>query len=303
VKRYFFYSAILLVLACKGKPGADASDTMDKDSIPAQGSDTLDKDSMMAVAKQVLKPGEPVSAEGYSTFYTAERVLAIKNFAFSVQSRYEKPDSVEIRGEYDSSKYFRARYLIVRDLAAKVADTMDLGDMSLWDLEFEDMTDSLKFKSPVVKLEYHGDSDQPTCDFIEFKNGKLKHLFGMIWLKSLKRKDANTLSGVVYNRDEVVYCHIETPITVNLADGEVTEHIPDVQYIGNGSKALEPVTTYRVKGKKLSVPYIIKPGTEFTIDTIYRKQGVVRMMVSDSIPVYIMKDSLHHGLIWVNTAG
>jgi hypothetical protein len=171
-----------------------------------------------------------------------------------------------------------------------------------YDLKIEDLSDSLQFKSLVLKLEYPGDSDQPTSEFVEYINGKLNNLFEILWLESLQRKDANTLTGVVRYTDEIVYMKIDVPITVSLKDNSVTRHPPDIQYIGHYSKTLEPLKVYRVKGKTLSLPYIIKKGTEITIDTFYRKQGIVRMLVADSTSVYIRLDDIGDK-IERNTAG
>lgn len=289
MSRHFFYSLILLALACQGG--------MDQSSSP--GAEVKDSGQ----AKQLLNPGDAVVSEGYTEVYVEIGKLTARNVDFSFQSRYTMPGSSG-KDWVDSSRYHSGNYLIVRDKAAKVADTMEYTEIQKSRFTMQDMTDSLKFKSILIQLAYDGDSDQPASDFIEYKNGKLKRLFSMVRLDSLARKDANTLVGIVIGWDEIVAGNMKTLITVSLPDGAITEHIPDIQYIGNWSKALEPLKAYRErKGDVLSNPYIIKQDSELTIDTFYRKKGLVRMMVNDSIPVYMWKDSLNHEKIVVNTAG
>ena len=103
MRRPFFYSVILLAIACQGGP----------DGAPAPGTVVQDPGE----AKQLLKPGEPVVSEGYREVYVEIGRLTVRNIDFSFQSRFKMPVSLET-GRSDSAEYHDNSYLIVRDRAA-----------------------------------------------------------------------------------------------------------------------------------------------------------------------------------------
>lgn len=68
---------------------------------------------------------------------------------------------------------------------------------------------------------------------------------------------------------------------------------PDIQYLDGSTRALEDIKA----GK-----YTIKKDSEIKLDTIYRKLNRLKLIVSDSIILYVNPEILKDK-IWVNTAG
>ena len=206
---------------------------------------------------------------------------------------------------YERSGYtYQHNFLILRDLAKKVADTlqMESDDSNLSRLSIEDMSDSLKFKSLVLKVRTTGDSDMDLDEFFEYKDDSLRSLFSFTYLSEISRKDEYTLAGIINGMDEILYWGYEYPFTINLKNNCVKIDTSDIQVIKHHTTTLEPIRVYRVRGEQLSVPYHIKTGTTITIDTFFRKPGLVRMLLPDSTPVYIWKDDLFQK-VETNTAG
>ena len=81
----------------------------------------------------------------------------------------------------------------------KVADTLQLEpeDNDWPAATITDLSDSLKFKSLLLQLESTGSSDMREDNFFEYRDGKLKWLFGLTFLQDVRRKDQNTLEGIV----------------------------------------------------------------------------------------------------------
>lgn len=186
----------------------------------------------------------------------------------------------------------------------KVADTLQLEpeDNDWPAATITDLSDSLKFKSLLLQLESTGSSDMREDNFFEYRDGKLKWLFGLTFLQDVRRKDQNTLEGIVTGQDEILSRGYDFPFTVNLRDNRVIIDTPNIQVIKWVTTTTEPFTAFKVRGKKLSVPYPIKRGTSLTIDTFFRKSGLVRMLLPDSTPVFIWEDELL-GKVETNTAG
>src|SRR5688572_27566656 len=102
--------AMLLVSACKGKPGME----------PEQGPG---KDSSVLVSGEVLNDDSSgTDTEKYKGPYTKHATFRVRNLVFTVQSfLYNDPND-----DYD---YFReSNFLILRDPAKKVADTLPLSN-------------------------------------------------------------------------------------------------------------------------------------------------------------------------------
>jgi len=142
-----------------------------------------------------------------------------------------------------------------------------------------------------------------TNELVEYSNGKLTELFSIEDLESLQRTNEQTFAGLMSSRDELVGdVQHDYPFTVSLKDHEVHMKIPPKQYIGFPSTALATIKGYRVSPQNDTVAYTIKKGTAVTVDTLYRPQGIVRLIVSDSIVVRAatrnLADKLRH-----NSAG
>lgn len=278
--------AILLAFACKGKPGKEPGQGQVKDSAVLVSGRVLNDDSSRWFADRIQGP------------YKEHGIFRFRNIVVSVQTfSYEDPND-------GFEAYMETNFLILRDPAKKVADTLSLetedGDME--DVKIEDMSDSLKFKSLVLKLSTTGSSDMPIDEFVEYNDGRLRRLCMLIYCWDIWRKDENTLIAIINGRDEVLAYQYLYPVVINLKDNSVTGEMPDTQSIRHPTITLEPITVYRKNGEQLSQPLQVKTGTTIVVDTFFRKTDRVRMLLPDSTPVYIMRDDLSRK-VESNTAG
>jgi hypothetical protein len=277
---------ILLVFACKGKPVKEPEQEPGKDSI---------------VPTAVASNSTPDSTapETWYELYIPRAGFAKKDIAVSLQTYFYLPAKLK----WDSSYYFEDNYLIVRQAGRKVADTLilDIDYYDPSDLTIVDMTDSLKFNPLLLQVNWRGNSDIESCQFIGYKGDSLKVLFDLDMVRKIKRKDANTLSGFYTSRDEVVYAFQDDyPFTVSLPGYEVNYETPSIQHIDYSSEVL---TTFKAAKYSLQGPLMtIKKGTHLKVDSIYRDTKTVRLLVRDSIPVYIEIENLKEK-ISANIAG
>jgi hypothetical protein len=151
--------AILLVFACKGKSGREPEPGLGKDSVVQ----VLDKDSAGLPETELLNSDSGQSPPKSKGPYTEHRVLKFGNITVSLLSFY--------RFAEEDEDYGFGNFLILRDPDKKVADIIELeaDDDDMSDVKIEDMSDSLKFKSPVLKLNSFGHSDIECDEFIEYK--------------------------------------------------------------------------------------------------------------------------------------
>jgi hypothetical protein len=284
--------AILLAFACKGRPGRGPEQGPGKDSAVA-----LVKDSAGPLETELLNSDSgSQSPPKYKGPYTEHQVLKIGNITVRVISCYRFSEADE--------DYRFGHFLILREADKKVADIIELeaDDDDMSDVKIEDMSDSLKFKSLVLKLNSFGHSDIECDEFIEYRGDSLRKLFGLNYLRKIFRKDENTLMAIVQGRDDILYWGYDYPVTINLLDNSETGNMPDTQVIKHPTTTLEPITVYKLRGEQLSVPHKIKTGTPIFIDTFFRQSGLVRILLRDSTPVFIWKNDLTEK-VEANTAG
>lgn len=260
---------MLLVFACKGKPGSEAGPTPGKDS-----------------ATGVLLNADSSFIAQFKGPYTEYGIFGFKDYEVRIQSFYYYDDNHD--------DYGKAVFILLRDPAKKVADTimLEADDDYTEDVEVDDMSDSLKFKSLVLKVSSTGASDVPIDEFVEYKDGELKSLFTIEYLRKIRRINDRYLAAVVEDRDDVFGWFYDQPATIDLRYLAVEYHIPDTQVIKYPTTTLEPITVYKQRGEVLSEPVNIKTGTPVVVDTFFRKTGIMRMMLPDSTPVFILKDEI-----------
>lgn len=285
--------AVLLVFACKGMPGREPEQRLGKDS---SGLALVKASAGLPDTELLNADSAGQSTPLYKGPYTEHRVLKIGNISVSVISCYRFSEADE--------DYRSGNFLILRDPGKKVADIIELeaDDDDMSDVKIEDMSDSLKFNSLVLKLNSFGHSDIECDEFIEYKGDSLRRLFGLNYLRNIFRKDENTLTAILQGRDDILYWGYDYPVTINLRDNSVTGEMPDTQAIKHPTTTLEPVTVYKVRGEQLSEPSHIKTGTSIFIDTFFRQSGMVRILLRDSTPVFIWKNDLTEKVVR-NTAG
>jgi hypothetical protein len=167
----------------------------------------------------------------------------------------------------------------------------------------EDLTIKLQFKTPIFNIATPGGSDTYTNEFFSYENDSLKKLFEIFNYNTvdLERKDRNTLAGFVKDRDEVVYNFQDYPVTVSLNDYNVKIIRPDNQKIGYETQVLSDFEGYQILNK-IKKKYLVKEGTTVLIDSLNRKTNIVRIVVNDSVTIYVplleLKDKIQE-----NSAG
>jgi hypothetical protein len=170
----------------------------------------------------------------------------------------------------------------------KLSATNSLGD----GMTIKDVAESLEMgTSLMLSVTWPGDSDWYTTMFIGYKNNTLKEFFAIDNFNRdvvLERKDKWTLSGFVSNRDELINAFEEDyPVTASLKDYRVRFQQPAKQYIGYLSSALAAIKGYTVSPKNDTTNFTIKKGTTLMVDTLYRREKYVSLVVADSIVVRV----------------
>jgi hypothetical protein len=252
---------------------------------------------------QFVQSADSISLQnkGRKTLYIERAHLELGNYSFAIQTIFDIPDTID----YDSSLYSTGNFLFIRDKKNDHLDSLKL-EIDFYapaNLELKDFTDSLHFKSLVLCVSWSGNSDQPGSEFVEYDGESLEKLFTIDNLVSLERKDEWTLSGFVAGRDEVVYSgQDDYPITISLKDYKIHTTIPDKQSIGYATVALEDLKAYRSQKLNDRSVFLIRKGRELIVDSIYRSQKLVRLIVEDSIILYQRPDVISK-TVQHNTAG
>lgn len=236
----------------------------------------------------------------------AERArLDLPKYLISVKSKFWDPNKPI--GEEDSSYYHDSEILYILDKKTNKLDSSVLEFSDNIDyhsrLAVQDFTDSLKFKNLLLYFSWIGASDSPWGQFVEHTKDTTRSLFDIYSMESIRRRDANTLEGFKGGRDEVVYnFQTDYPFIVSLKDYAVQELKPEKQYIGYPSEALEDIEIDKIGVPAISTLKIIKKGTPFIVDSIYRSTNTVRLIISDSIIINADIKELEDK-ISVNSAG
>jgi hypothetical protein len=229
-------------------------------------------------------------------FYT---LLALAFACRGKQAAEVPAQEMTITGESPYQYRVTGNLLILRANWMEVADTveLDFDGSDPFDLKVTDVSDSLQFSHLVLQVSFTGWGDTEYNEFYAFRGDSLKLLFSICNLVKIKRQDANTLTGFTTDRDEVVY-HFQDdyPFVVMLAEGTVVHYKPDRQYIGFDSEALDNIAVYRLTEQQDTIPFTIEKGTKVKVDSINRLTNTVRLLVRDSIPVYVPKGELYEKL-------
>ncbi len=194
--------------------------------------------------------------------------------------------------------------LILHDTVRHTTDTAVVElDENSDNIKITDLSDSLHFTSVLVlNISWNGDSDMPMDEFLIYEGRKLKNMFSTWNLFSLKRKNETTLIGIQGNQDDIVYSKEEDTLLISLMDFSIQTKRPDTVYIGYRTHSLETLNGYRHSKEGDSAAYTIKPGTEVYVDYFIRSQGLVRLILQDSILVHVGKDEVS-GKLQGNNAG
>jgi hypothetical protein len=237
---------------------------------------------------------------GSGDFYFVERAFFDnKNFFLVVKSLYLFTDSLE----YDSSYYCQGNFLYIENKTTRSIDSIHLVEGCENGVLIEDLTKKLQFKTPIFNIATPGGSDTYINEFIGYENDSLKKLFEIFNYNTvdLERKDQNTLIGFVKDRDEVVYDFQDYPVTVSLNDCNVKITRPANQKIGYETQVLSDFEGYQILNNSRK-QFLVKEGTTVLIDSLNRNTNIVRIVVNDSVTLYVpllqLKDKIQG-----NTAG
>jgi hypothetical protein len=218
-----------------------------------------------------------------------------EKYTVSVSTIYDMPD----KPEEDSSYYRVGNYLYLVNNKTKIRDSIKLDEDPDQYVNITDESVLLGGASPLFRISWIGDSDMGMNQYWGLKDASWQMLFDIEYLVDLKRADELTLTGMVMGRDELVANFEEYPVTVSLKDYEVKIEKPMNQEIGYTTNVLSRFTAYKITDRK---PYLLKRGTEITIDSINRKTNSVRIMTKDST-FLIVPFSAIKGNVQVNAAG
>jgi hypothetical protein len=218
--------------------------------------------------------------------YKEEGHLDLTNHFVKIVSGHFDSDSSFYSGEL----FPQRNLLIVRNKKTGMPDTtlMETSDYlnylnDSWGFTIEELSDSLRFESPLLQINWKGDSDIPMSEFVGYWHDTLRSLFTLDNIVSIRRTDEWTLSGFTQQRDEIVaWGEPDYPFTVSLKDFSVKSNPPPVQYIGWETQTREPVRGYKMTGAKDSIRYTIKKGVRVSVDTFYRAAGRVILILPDS---------------------
>jgi hypothetical protein len=213
----------------------------------------------------------------------------IAGYTVTIVERDALPDS---NGSVNND--IEGNYIFIRNLQSNKLDSLLLESQEdIDDLTVIDLSDSLKFRNPALMISWTGDSDMEMNEFVAYRNDSLKTIFVLEDIVCLQRTDASTIRGFVRRRDEIVaWSQTDYPVIISVKDGTTDEPLPPVQYIGVSTRALEDIKVYKMLGRKDSVRYTIRKGTQLTVDTLYRARNIVRILVADSIILHAPAEGL-----------
>jgi hypothetical protein len=198
---------------------------------------------------------------------------------------------------HDSSFYFKANYVVVTRKSGKITDSLkvdvdDLSNCHTCSVILRNLTDTLQIQPLFIQLVTPG-LDLNRNTYIGYRGGKLKEFFHLEDTQDygvdLQKTDESTLYGRTFGIDEVIGAvEHNYPVSIDLKTFKVSHPLPDKQYIGFKTDAIESFRAYRlIKGQVDSLLISVKAGDSVTIDTFYRARQKVRLLVADSMIVEI----------------
>jgi hypothetical protein len=253
----------------------------------ARSQDTLSSLSKNGTAGEMDDlPGKP--------YYIQRGQLELPAYSISLVSLYLFPSGSL---QHDSSFYFKANFVTVNHKADKITDSLrlsiaDLSNCPACMANLRNLTDTLQVQPLFIQLVTPG-LDLYDNTYIGYRNGKLQELFSLGDTQEegvdLQKTDESTLSGFTFGIDEIVGAvEHNYPVSINLKTFEVSHPLPEKQYVGFRTAAIENFRASRViKGRVDSLLFNIKTGDSVTIDTFYRARQKVRLLVGDSVTVEI----------------
>jgi hypothetical protein len=193
---------------------------------------------------------------------------------------------------YDSSNYLKANYMVVTRKSDKITDSLkmevgDLSDCPNCSVIVRDLTDTLQMQSLFIQLVTQG-MDLTTSTYFGYRGGKLMEFFRLDDTQDngvdLERTDQSTLYGHIFGVDEVIGAvEHNFPVSIDLRTFKVSHPLPDKQYIGSKTDAIENFGAYRIiNGHADDLLASVRVGDSVTVHTFYRARQKVRLVIADS---------------------
>ncbi len=205
-------------------------------------------------------------------------------------SKYSFPKNLK----EDSSYYFDEDYFQVTHYKTNRKYSIKLNGPEYDDAEIRiiNHTSHLNFPYPIFEVISVGGSDVTTHEFIGLENDSLRHLFELTRLipNTLKRKDAKTITGLVLERDELVYNFYDYPFEVSTDDFSIDFIEPEIVDILWDSFALHSFEGYRILESGKRVKYKVKKGTKLYIESLDRKNQLVKITIKKQTIFVPFKD-------------
>ncbi|HEY4148804.1 MAG TPA: hypothetical protein VGM41_07745 [Chitinophagaceae bacterium] len=277
---------VLLFLSCKG-PVNTVATSRDTAKVPAKDTNSNNDD-----------PGVPIK-------YREQARLDLPGQVITLTSRF-----VVVDGKVDKESRYSASsaYFVHIDKRTGKADTVEAGVGNLGDCMgctyiIRDMTDSFQLKPLVVQIVTHAEDIYYTNSFVGMQDGHFKQLFSIDDTREEGielHRQGSKLVGHMAGRDDVVEnLEFDYPVIIDTKTFEQLDSLPDRQYIGFTTTALQSFRAHRVvDGHTDSSLVAVKTGAEVKVDTLYRTLGKVRLRVKDSVEVELKvetaKEKLGH---------
>jgi hypothetical protein len=259
--------------------------------------------------KGAHKEEQAISLPGYDSIPLAQAKIyyverAQKDFGTYqsvVKSKYYFADTML----FDSSYYCQSNYLYFLDSKKQILDSIELAEGCTNGIIIDDVTIPFAFNHPVICVSSPMGSDHYLSEYIEYSSEGLKMLFELPAYAgpiTLQRGPDNMLKGYIKDRDELVYDFQDYPISVSLDDYNIKIERPAKQAIGYSTEVTKEFVGYQLSASGDSSVYQLVAGSKILIDSIDRLKNHVRVIVKDTIVVYVPISNLA-GRIRVNDAG
>jgi len=258
MKYFILIAASVLAIACH------------QQSAPATQPTTIAQDSTTTIVPNIT----------YITKASAE----LGGYLLSFKASFRFPEGTL---REDSNRYFYKGWLFLENKATHRTDSLELTEMStlLPEIELKDVTEEFHFTSSLAELTYMVENDALHHTFFNYANDSLEILFITdARIISMQRRGTDINGIALTSVDNLPYSK-KYPFILSLNDHQLNVIKPDTEILNFPGEARMDFNVFKLNGNKL-VPYIIKEGKTFRLDTFYRTSQLIRMTISDLIPVY-----------------
>lgn len=259
---------------------------------------TTHRDTTATVASDTLQTAKDIATESYPVTYMEDARLERPGEVITMISKVAVVNGVPDSTGQHSALY---SYFVHLDKRTGKADTIESGlsepDGCIHCFAFRDRTDSFGLQPLVVQIITPAEDDVYENTFVGYQDGRFKVLFsiGADWRdKGIElHRQGTKLVGETSGRDELIEgVEQNYPVIVDTKTFEVSNPIPDAQYIGYETTVSEAFRAHRVIAGRIDSSLLaVKTGTKVTLDTFYHSLGQVRLRLPDSAIVVIKAET------------